>query len=74
MILIIYQVLWYKNGVVIPQAIINSKKNGKYEDHFLTIPYMSESDYGNYSCLAKNNHGTTTDYILLSGILTLELE
>ena len=31
MILIIYQVLWYKNGVVIPQAIINSKKNGKYD-------------------------------------------
>ena len=42
--------------------------NGKYEDHTLTIPSMSESDYGNYSCVAKNNLGTTTDHIFLSGI------
>ena len=61
------KVLWYKDGVKISQAIISTKKDGKYEDHSLTILSMSESDYGNYSCLARNNLGTATDYLYLSG-------
>ena len=73
MIKIILQVLWYKNGVMISQAISSTMKNGKYEDHVLTIPSMSDSDYGNYSCVAKNNLGTATDHIFLSGIPTITI-
>jgi len=61
------KVLWYKDGLIISQAIISIKKEGKFEVHSLTIPSMSESDYGNYSCLAKNILGTTTDYLFFSG-------
>ena len=67
------QVLWYKDGMIISQAIFKTKKEGKLEHHSLTIPSMSESDYGNYSCLAKNKLGPATDSIFLSGKLMIRL-
>jgi len=61
------KVIWSKDGFIMSKAILNSKKEGKLEIHSLTIPSMSDSDYGNYSCLAKNNLGTAADSIILSG-------
>jgi hypothetical protein len=61
------QVFWYKDGIIISQAIIKTRKEGKLEHHYLTISSMSESDYGNYSCLARNKLGTGTDSLFLSG-------
>jgi hypothetical protein len=34
---------------------------------------MSESDYGNYSCMAENKLGTGTDSIFLSGTENIRL-
>jgi hypothetical protein len=60
---VIAQVLLYKDEINISQAIIKTKKEGKLEHHSLTFPSMSESEYGNYSCLETNsNLGTATDF------------
>jgi len=61
------KVLWYKDNLDIGKPIIKIRKEGKFEHHSLTIPSMGESDYGNYSCLAKNNLGTASDSVLLTG-------
>ena len=61
------QVLWYKDGIIISKINTKTKKEGKMENHSLIIPSISESDYGNYSSLAKNNLGTESAYLFLSG-------
>ena len=66
------QVLWYKDGLIMAQAITKSRKDGVVEHHSLTIPSMGEPDYGNYSCLARNNLGTATDSLFLSGTETIK--
>jgi hypothetical protein len=66
------KVLWYKDGLIMAQAITKSRKDGVVEHHSLTIPSMGEPDYGNYSCLARNNLGTATDSLFLSGTETIK--
>ena len=38
-----------KDDQEIAQAIIKTRKEGKFDHHSLTISSMRESDYGNYS-------------------------
>jgi len=61
------KVFWYKDGLIISNEMRKSTKEEELFHHSLILPSMMESDYGNYSCLAKNNLGTSSDYISISG-------
>ena len=65
---------WYKDGARIRKAgdkktRIRLLTDNRQRSHHLSIRGVEEEDYGNYTCSASNNLGTTTHNILLTGII-----
>ena len=59
--------VWYKDGSILSQALVKTNRD-RHEIHSsLTLPSMSEQDYGNYSCVAKNNLGVGAEMIQITG-------
>ena len=61
------QVTVYKDTQLLSNSLLKSGKTDKFDLYTITIGGLSESDYGNYSCVARNNLGTSFDSLSISG-------
>ncbi|KAK2582619.1 hypothetical protein KPH14_004905 [Odynerus spinipes] len=59
-------VIWYKNQKELPKKAKISRKNYKSR-HSLKIMHTSEEDFGDYTCVARNEYGQTSKTISLTG-------
>jgi len=57
----------YKDTQLLSNSLLKSGKTDKFDLYTITIGGLSESDYGNYSCVARNNLGTSFDSLSISG-------
>lgn len=57
---------WFKNSVQLTEDNVTLEKIG--HKNTLTIPSLSHSDYGNYTCRAKNIHGESSKVLEVSGL------
>lgn len=66
---------WNKDGQQIDFSNSRVKIETSEDDSFLIISRLSLSDYGNYSCTAKNHVGVDTTHTLIyvKGLVLLEL-
>ena len=58
-------VQWFKNSIELTDDDVKVEKHG--HRHILTIPTVTHSDYGNYTCRAKNAHGESSKILEVSG-------
>ena len=58
-------VQWFKNDLELTDDGVSLERFG--HKHTLTIPTLSSSDYGNYTCRAKNVHGESSKVLEVSG-------
>merc|ERR1712223_289248 len=56
---------WFKNSVQLTEDDVTLERFG--HKSVLTIPQLSHSDYGNYTCRAKNIHGENFKNVEVSG-------
>lgn len=57
----------YKDSQIMSNSLIKSGRKDKYDIYSITIGGITESDYGNYSCVARNSLGTSTDSLKITG-------
>ena len=62
---------WFKNSVQLTEDNVTLEKIG--HKNTLTIPSLSHSDYGNYTCRAKNIHGESSKVLEVSGMFLWNL-
>ena len=58
----------YKDSGLLSNALVKAGKKDKFDLYTINIGVLSEADYGNYSCVARNNLGTSTDFIIITGM------
>ena len=63
---------WFKNSVQLTEDNVTLEKIG--HKNTLTIPSLSHSDYGNYTCRAKNIHGESSKVLEVSGMFLWNLK
>ena len=61
------QVTLYKDSQILSNSLVKSGRKDKYDIYSITIGGITESDYGNYSCVARNSLGTSTDSLKITG-------
>ena len=61
------QVTLYKDSQIMSNSLVKSGRKDKYDIYSITIGGITESDYGNYSCVARNSLGTSTDSLKITG-------
>lgn len=66
---------WHKNGVHLPLTSSLYRIETSEDDSLFVIDKVSESDSGNYSCLAANNVGTDRQFttLLVKGLCDFHL-
>ena len=57
----------YKESQLVSPALIKSSVQQSPDTYSLTLTSLSESDYGNYSCVARNLLGTSSDSLMVTG-------
>lgn len=57
-------ILWFKNSVQLTEEDVTLERYG--HRYTLTIPKLSHSDYGNYTCRAKNIYGESSKILEVS--------
>ena len=57
----------YKDSGLLSNSLVKTGKADQYDLYTINIGVLSEADYGNYSCVARNNLGTSTDFIIITG-------
>ena len=57
----------YKDSEQISSSVVRSGSDSEADLYTLTLGGLSEADYGNYSCVARNNLGTSTDSVMITG-------
>ena len=60
---------WFKNSVQLTEDDVTLEHIG--HKNTLTIPSLSHSDYGNYTCRAKNTHGESSKILEVSGMFRI---
>ena len=63
---------WFKNSVQLTEDNVTLENIG--HKNTLTIPSLSHSDYGNYTCRAKNIHGESSKVLEVSGMFLWNLK
>ena len=61
------QVTLYKDTQMMSNSLVKSGKKDKFDIYSITIGGLTESDYGNYSCVARNSLGTSSDSLKITG-------
>ena len=61
----------YKDSEQISSSLVRSGSDSEADLYTLTLGGLTEADYGNYSCVARNNLGTSTDSVMITGELCL---
>ena len=61
------QVTLYKDSQIMSNSLIKSGRKDNYDIYSITIGGITEADYGNYSCVARNSLGTSTDSLKITG-------
>ena len=61
----------YKDSEQISSSLVRSGSDSEADLYTLTLGGLTEADYGNYSCVARNNLGTSTDSVMITGELPL---
>ena len=61
----------YKDSQQVSSSLVRSGPASDSDLHTLSIGGLTEADYGNYSCVARNSLGTSSDSILITGELSL---
>ena len=59
----------YKGSEQVSSGLARSGSAPESDLYTLTIGGLEEADYGNYSCVARNNLGTSTDSVMITGEL-----
>ena len=59
----------YKDSEQVSSGLVRSGSAPQSDLYTLTIGGLEEADYGNYSCVARNNLGTSTDSVMITGEL-----
>ena len=59
----------YKDSEQVSSGLVRSGSAPESDLYTLTIGGLEEADYGNYSCVARNNLGTSTDSVMITGEL-----
>ena len=62
---------WFKNSVQLTEDNVTLENIG--HKNTLTISSLSHSDYGNYTCRAKNIHGESYKVLEVSGMFSWNL-
>jgi len=57
----------YKDTQIMSNSLVKSGKKDKFDIYSITIGGLTESDYGNYSCVARNSLGTSSDSLKITG-------
>ena len=57
----------YKDSEQVSSGLVRSGSAPESDLYTLTIGGLEEADYGNYSCVARNNLGTSTDSVMITG-------
>ena len=57
----------YKDTEQVSSRLVRSGSASDSDLYTLTIGGITEADYGNYSCVARNNLGTSTDSVMITG-------
>ena len=57
----------YKDSEQISSSLVRSGSDSEADLYTLTLGGLTEADYGNYSCVARNNLGTSTDSVMITG-------
>ena len=57
----------YKDSQQVSSSLVRSGPASDSDLHTLSIGGLTEADYGNYSCVARNSLGTSSDSILITG-------
>ena len=57
----------YKDSEQLSSSLVRSGSASESDLYTLAIGGLTEADYGNYSCVARNNLGTSTDSVLITG-------
>ena len=59
----------YKDSEQVSSSLVRSGSDSEADLYTLTLGGLTEADYGNYSCVARNNLGTSTDSVLITGVV-----
>ena len=57
----------YKDTEQVSSRLVRAGSASDSDLYTLTIGGLTEADYGNYSCVARNNLGTSTDSVMITG-------
>lgn len=57
----------YKDSEQVSSSLVRSGSDSEADLYTLTLGGLTEADYGNYSCVARNNLGTGTDSVMITG-------
>ena len=57
----------YKNSQLVSPSLIQSSVQPSLDTYSLALTTLQESDYANYSCLARNVLGTSSDSLMVTG-------
>ena len=61
----------YKDSEQLSSSLVRSGSASESDLYTLAIGGLTEADYGNYSCVARNNLGTSTDSVLITGVVCI---
>ena len=61
----------YKDSEQVSSSLVRSGSDSEADLYTLTLGGLTEADYGNYSCVARNNLGTGTGSVMITGELSL---
>ena len=61
------QVKIYKDSQLVSPSLIQSSVQPALDTYSLALTSLQEADYANYSCLARNVLGTSSDSLMVTG-------